>query len=226
MRSILAARQAQEKAALRERHKRLRQQLRQLGQRWPSFEEWLRSRDSGLADRWRFRERMPAVITGETDHLARPRDIRDFQAEVRTWGVLYRRLGQPSASPAFTDKGKRIVIHTVDRDSVLAALQLASQKWRTLRVSGPENYRRMCVELAAAHCFELANPELQRAVASARTARGQTHPSQQNTPAPFSVPSVARSTSSRFDASRSQHGRDSGAVAPAGQRRLDHLPEV
>ena len=174
MRSILAARQAQEKAALRERHQSQRQQ-RRLGQRWPSFEEWLRTRDSDLADHWRFRERRPAMITGETDDPLRPRDIRDFQAEVRTWGVLYRRLGQPSSSPAFTDKGGRIVIHTVDRDTVLAALQLASQKWRSVRVSGPEAYRKLCVELAAEHGLKLSNPELQQDIGASRSRRTQ-HP--------------------------------------------------
>jgi Large polyvalent protein-associated domain 7/RepB DNA-primase C-terminal helical domain len=171
MRSILAARHAQEKAALRERHQRERQQLSQRDRRWPGFEDWLRSRDSDLADRWRFRDRTPAAITGEGAGPARQRDIRDFQAAISAGGVQYRRQGQPSAAPAFTDKGKRIVIHNIDRESVLAALQLASQKWVALRVSGPDAYQKLCVELAAEHGFKLSNPELQPLVSAARSRR-------------------------------------------------------
>jgi hypothetical protein len=182
MRSLLAARQAQEKAALRERHQGERQRLSRGDRRWPSFEDWLRSRDSDLADRWRFREREPAAITGEAAGPPRPRDIRDFQAEIGAWGILYRRLGQPSAAPAFTDRGKRIVIHSIDRESVLAALQLASQKWMAPRVSGPDAYRKLCVELAAEHGFKLSNPDLQQQVVAARSRRTGQQPSQQLDP--------------------------------------------
>ena len=86
----------------------------------------------------------------------------------RRWHVHYRRVGE-RGSPAFTDRGKEIDIHDSNRrESVLAALQLSAQKWGAFTVRGNERFKRMCVELAAEHGFNISNPELQRAVAAER----------------------------------------------------------
>src|SRR5688572_30722832 len=127
---------------------------------------------------------MPATITSDKADPARPRDIRAFTADVHGTHVLYRHIDRRSGRPAFTDLGRRILLHHIDRDSVLAALQLASQKWGEFRVSGSETYRKMCVALAAEHDLRLVNAELQEAVLSARMVRREAQRSPRNLPPP------------------------------------------
>jgi hypothetical protein len=169
MRSMLAARQAQEKAELKERHEAERAVSRERFPGWPPFETWLRDRGSPeLADKWRFRDRTPAMIVGDRSDPARPRDIRAFTAEARGWEVLYRRLDAPTRAPSFSDQGREIRIHDLGRDSVLAALQLSAQKWGSFQVFGSDDYKRLCVDLAATNGFRITNPELQEAIEAKR----------------------------------------------------------
>jgi hypothetical protein len=171
-RSMLAARQAQEKAALKERQQLEREQLRERFPRWPPFEEWLRARGAPqLADEWRFRERTPPRIIGEGDDLPRARDIRAFAPEVRGWEVSYHRVDAPERAPCFSDHGREIRIYDLRRDSVLAALQLSAQKWGSFQVWGSDEYKRVCVELGAEHGFRITNQELQQDIARARAPR-------------------------------------------------------
>jgi hypothetical protein len=171
-RSLLAARQAQEKAELRERQQMERERLREQLPRWLPFEEWLHRRGGPeLADEWRFRERPTATIVGDREDPARPRDIRAFTAEIRGWEVHYGRIDRPRGSPAFIDRGREIRIHDLRRESVLAALQLSAQKWGTFDVIGSDDYKWTCVELAAQHGFRIANPELQKEIAEERARR-------------------------------------------------------
>jgi hypothetical protein len=166
-RSIVAARQAQEKAEAQERQKLERAALRKEIDRFPSYEEWLRERERERADEWRHRDRRPATIEGTTFEKPTPRDIRAFTGTVAGGNVQYHRAGD--RMPAFTDRGKTIDIHdTRHRESVLAALQLSAQKWGTMTVTGNEQFLRTCVELAAERGFKLVNPELQEAIASER----------------------------------------------------------
>jgi hypothetical protein len=172
LRSMLAARQAQEKAALRERQQLEREILRERFPKWLPFEEWLRARGAPeLADEWRFRDRTPAGIAGDREDLARPRDIRAFAAEARGWEVRYYRAREQGRAPCFSDRGREIRIHDLGRDSVLAALQLSAQKWGTFHVFGSESYKSLCVELAAEHGFRITNPELQNEIALERGRR-------------------------------------------------------
>lgn len=172
LRSMLAARQAREKAELRERQQLKRKRLREELPRWQPFEEWLRERGSPeQADEWRFRDRTPAGVVGDREDPARPRDIRAFSAEVRGWEVHYGRAGEPRGVPSFVDRGREIRIHDLRRESVLAALQLSAQKWGTFQVFGSDEYKRLCVDLAIEHGFRITNPELQQAIADEREAR-------------------------------------------------------
>jgi hypothetical protein len=169
-RSVVAARQAQEKADLKERHKLEREALRQDRGRFPTYEEWLGTSRT-TADRWRHRERRPASIEGQTFNEPAVRDIRTFAATVDGWRVHYRMTGT-RGSPAFTDHGKRIDIHDSGRpESVLAALQLSAQKWGTFTIRGGDEFQRMSVELAAEHGFRIANAELQEAIVAERARR-------------------------------------------------------
>jgi sugar phosphate isomerase/epimerase len=166
-RSVLAARQAQEKAALRERQQLERAALRRDTGPFPSYEDWLARRDRDQADRWRHRERRPATIEGATFEQPTVRDIRAFTAVLDGRRVHYH-LAR-SRRPSFTDHGKTIDIYdSRTRESVLAALQLSAQKWGTISVQGNREFMRTCVELAADHGFKIANPELQEAIAAQR----------------------------------------------------------
>ncbi|HVR01332.1 MAG TPA: LPD7 domain-containing protein, partial [Polyangia bacterium] len=166
-RSVLAAQQAQEKAALRDRQKLEREEIRR-AQRFPSFKTWLTERNPELAQEWRHRERRPAAIEGPAFEQPAPCDIRAFQAAVDGGRVHYHRNGE-RGRPAFTDCGKVIDIRDSQRrETVLAALQLSAQKWGTITVHGDAEFRRVCVELAAEHEFKIVNPELQRAIARGR----------------------------------------------------------
>jgi hypothetical protein len=166
-RSLLAARQAQEKAALRERQRLERARLRRDKGRFPSYEEWLRRSSRDLANQWRHRDRRPPSIEGPTFEQPTGRDIRAFSAVVDGWRVHYHLTGTRGA-PAFTDRGKQIDIHDGRREAVLAALQLSAQKWGTFAVTGGERFRQICVELAAEHGFKISNPDLQPAIAVER----------------------------------------------------------
>jgi hypothetical protein len=179
LRSLLAARQAQEKAEQRDRQKLERGELHMDRGRFPSYEEWLRQRDHGLAQEWRHRERQPPSIEGPAFMRPTPQDIRAFAALVEGWHVHYRRVDE-RGSPAFTDRGKEIDIYdSARRESVLAALQLSAQKWGTFTIRGNDRFRSMCVELAAEHGFNIANLELQQAIVAERgriRTLGREHP--------------------------------------------------
>jgi hypothetical protein len=167
-RSQLAARQAQEKAELRDQQKLERSRLERERERFPSFKEWLTDRSPDLAQEWRYRERQPPTLEGPTFERPAPHDIRAFEPVVHRGIVHYRSIGERGA-PAFTDRGKVIDIHDSNRrETVLAALQLSAQKWGAFTVHGDAQFQRVCVELAVEHGFKLANPELQRDVAAAR----------------------------------------------------------
>jgi hypothetical protein len=165
-RSVLAAEQAQERAALRDR-----QSLERAGlgreERFPPFKLWLVKRSPELAQEWRYRERRPATIEGPEFEQPSPRDIRAFEPVVDGAHVHYRAKGA-RAMPAFTDRGRIIDIQDTRRDSVLAALQLSAQKWGTFTVHGSESFRRLCAELAAEHGFKIVNPELQQIIEAGR----------------------------------------------------------
>jgi hypothetical protein len=164
-RSQLAARQAQEKAELRDQQKLERVRLQRERERFPDFKEWLADRSPDLAQEWRYRERQPPTLEGPTFERPAPHDIRAFEPVVDGGLVHYRLVGE-RGSPAFTDRGKVIDIRDSNRrETVLAALQLSAQKWGSFTVHGDEQFRRLCVELAVEHGFKIANPELQQAIA-------------------------------------------------------------
>jgi MobA/VirD2-like, nuclease domain/Large polyvalent protein-associated domain 7/TraI-like middle domain/RepB DNA-primase C-terminal helical domain len=167
-RSQLAAQQAREKADLRDQQKLERARLQQEHARFTGFKEWLAQKTPELAQQWRYRERRPPTIEGPTFERPVTRDIRAFEAIVDGRIVHYRLAGS-QGSPAFTDRGKAIVIgDSRRREAVLAALQLSAQKWGTFTVHGDQRFQQLCVELALEHRFKIANPGLQQAIAGPR----------------------------------------------------------
>jgi hypothetical protein len=62
---------------------------------------------------------------------------------------------------AFIDTGRLIKVFDENDASLLAALQLAQQKWGGVQVNGTDEYKRKCAELAAKNGIRVVNPELQ-----------------------------------------------------------------
>jgi hypothetical protein len=170
--SLLAAQRAVALAELRERQRRERAKLREQYRPYPDLEQWLRQQaHPELAEQWRYRASEVQQIRGQDARPATPRDIRDFTPEVRGGEVRYARrdLTQHGAEAAFVDRGGEIDVYAWrERASVLAALQLAEQKWEGFEVSGRSQFKALCVELAVEHGFKLSNPELREAMAQER----------------------------------------------------------
>ena len=162
MRSVLAAEHAAQLAELREKRRRAREQRRRRFPPWPTYEEWLRDRGHpARAAQWRRQADPAPSFEGDRPVPAVPRDIRAYEARVLGAHVQYRHRDTPDRV-AFTDVGRRIDVHDADRDdAVLAALQLAAQKWGRFRVTGSDAFKERCVKLAAEHGFRITNPELQ-----------------------------------------------------------------
>ena len=170
MRSVIAAGQAAEKAALKEKHRQERAQHRQQFRPYPDLEQWQRLQHRpALAEQWRYRASEPQRIEGDRDEQPTPRDIRAYQPEVVGQQVHYTRREAPEEGVSFVDKGKQIDIYLWrNRDTTLAALQLSAQKWGRFTVTGNDEYKAMCVKLAAEHGFKITNPELQESIQQAR----------------------------------------------------------
>ncbi len=168
-RSLLAAKQQREKLDLGDRQKREREDLkRSFPARFPNFKRWLSlEKDPKLLNAWRYQGNPVLHGGGETD--TRPLDLRDWTPSRRKEGsVFYSRDNgdlQESRKSAFIDYGKRIVMpEHCDLRTVVAAMQLAAQKWGAIWVEGAEGYRNLCVEAAAQYGLKIANPDLQEKV--------------------------------------------------------------
>lgn len=181
--SILAARRAVEQAEMRDRQRKERAFLRERYRPYPDLEQWLRQREHPeLADQWRYRATEVQHIRGEPAEPARPRDIRDYVPKIEGEEVRYARadVARTGIDAAFVDKGEEIDVYAWrERASVLAALQLAEQKWETFEVTGRAQFKMLCVELAVEHGFKLENSELQKQIAQERQrqleVRGMAH---------------------------------------------------
>jgi hypothetical protein len=172
-RSLMAADHAKRRAEMMEQQKRERDRLRMRFGRRKTFEQFLVEQgEPQLAEQWRYRETETpdAAILGDGDEIPRKRDIRDFTAQVRQSAhtrlteIHYSSCSNPS-HVSFTDRGKRIdVWQAQDEAAVLAALQLGAQKWGTLTITGPDEFKQLCAQLAAQHGFKISNPELRREI--------------------------------------------------------------
>ena len=92
---------------------------------------------------------------------------------------------------AFVDQGKQLEVKDwKSAETVLVALQVASNKWETNTVNGNDAYKETAASLAAEHGFKITNPEMQdriqalRAVESLKipSCRGQAKAGQSRTP--------------------------------------------
>jgi len=166
-RSLLAAKQQKEKLTLKDRHRHEQEELKQrFPRRFPNFKTWLeREREEKASVLFRYSIQcvmIAGTATAETSSSIRTTDLRDFNPiHWNKGGVAYARSGHHEAD--FIDYGRRIVLNEkCDEGVVLAALQLANQKWGSAEIFGTDAYKRICVEVAAHHNLRISNPELQQ----------------------------------------------------------------
>ena len=172
-RSILAARQMTEKLNLLDMEK---QQIRDLKSRYlkhfPSFKTWLlEQQDETLFLKYRY-PGQTVLTSQESRESFGSSDIRDYRAFRSASGVAWcRRPGHAD----FIDCGRRIVMKkNHDEGAILAAMQLACQKWGGVQINGTdEEYRRLCVRVAARHGLKISNPDLGKTVEEARRMIGE-----------------------------------------------------
>lgn len=179
-RSLLAAKQQKEKLALKDRHRQEQEELKQcFPRRFPNFKTWLEREEEEKASVL-FRYSVQCVMVAGTTTIEGSSntgviDLRDFNPiRWNKGGVAYARSGQNEAD--FIDYGRRIVLNeNCDESAVLAALQLANQKWGSAEIFGTDEYKRICVEIAAAHNLRITNPELQSDIAALKKISISTH---------------------------------------------------
>jgi hypothetical protein len=160
LRSVVAAEQAAEKARQRDKHRQERAEFRQRYRPYPDYEQWQLGTE-GLF-----------VLAGTVYVRPQPMDIRNFDSQVVGGKAYYARTETPWKIE-IVDHGDRIYIHNWrDRDTILAAEQLSSQKWGSFYL---ENYDyefiTICIEVAVEHGFKIINPELQDDIQKERERR-------------------------------------------------------
>ncbi len=171
LRSLLAAKQAGARAELQDKIKDLRKQFSTEYPPgfFPDFEDWIRkTRGKETADRYRYSGKTweisadirPAEPVRSKD--PEPRDIRDYLPEVFGREVRY---SNAQGKTAFVDSGPKISVLDQSDASVLAALQLARQKYgKDLVLTGPEEFQAKALRLAVQNNITIANPELQERI--------------------------------------------------------------
>jgi hypothetical protein len=164
-RSVIAARQAVETLNLRERQKEEREALKlQFPRQFPSFKAWLaQDANNEVSALYRYPGQLVifAADVEEKNIRAEKHDLRDYSPVSIGGGgsVMYCRNGASVAD--FIDYGKKIVLgRKIDESAIIAAMQLASQKWGAVQLNGSDEYKRLCVRLAVEHGFRIVNPEL------------------------------------------------------------------
>jgi hypothetical protein len=161
-RSVLAANQQAEKLNLRDRHYHERGEMKKrFPARFVNFKKWLETREENQEAFISFRYPDNGTISGAGAQISLPPpDIRAFTPSIQNkGGVAYRSEGEHEAQ--FIDYGKLIVLAEKCWDeAILAALQLANQKWGGAVINGTEKYKQKCVQLAAKYNLKISNPEL------------------------------------------------------------------
>jgi hypothetical protein len=165
-RSILATKHAYELAVLKEKQTEQRKTFQSQTATFISYEQWLRNLNlAGEAEKWRQRKNKRILL------LERPNDttineqqgnagLSGFSMTVTRQGVKFAHQDNPGAV-AFVDTGRLIKVYGQEDASILAALQLAQQKWGAVQVNGTDEYKRRCTELAVKNGIRIVNPELQ-----------------------------------------------------------------
>ena len=159
-RSLQAAKHASEKAWLSDMKKK---ELAEIKTNIPilgDFEFWLRqSGKDEMADELRYQDCPQPMFWGKTSSNKRLIDIRDFRASAILGEIHYSKNNSNGVNvTSFIDTGSTInLMSQNDKASILAAMQLAKEKWGQFEVEGSPEFKQICVELAAEHGFKFAD---------------------------------------------------------------------
>ena len=111
-------------------------------------------------------EKRPGKIEGDTYVEPKPEEVSSalFTNERKGQEVHYSRhdAATGTSALAFIDKGKELEIGDwKNRETVLAALQVAAEKWETVSINGNAAYKETAAQLAVEHGVTITNPEMQ-----------------------------------------------------------------
>jgi hypothetical protein len=101
----------------------------------------------------------PDGVTAENAYNE-SRGILGFTMTQTKQGIRFSSERTPKVS-SFIDTGRTIRVYRQDDDTLLAALQLAQEKWGGVKLNGTEEYKRRCAEIAVKNGIRVTNPELQ-----------------------------------------------------------------
>lgn len=176
LRAAIREDQQVERKELKSRQREQRMMLRERLRPWPAYADWLADQGKVIEiDLWRYRRVELVYIIGPADVPAIPVDFDGFEAVAAKDAVHYRKAGETEI--AFTDRGQHISVwNSLDDETLLAALRLAAMKWPIFEIVGDEEFKRLCVRLAAQHGLPLGNAELQPALEAERIALGLPSP--------------------------------------------------
>jgi hypothetical protein len=172
-RSVMAAKQQGGKLDLRDRQREERENLKKrFPRQFPSFKAWL-SMDEDHELFVLFRHPGQPILSGMGDNdffsPQRTFDLRDYTPVFKGGNGCVKYCRNDGTTADFIDYGKTIVFTAkYDEASVTAALQLAAQKWGSVQINGSEEYKQLCVRLAAQHNVKVFNPELKKDYDAAR----------------------------------------------------------
>jgi hypothetical protein len=171
-RSVMAARQQGEKLDLLDLQKKELEEFKaRFPRRFVSFKVWLeqgQDQEAFLS----FRYPNQGAIHGNSEETGKNQnaktDLRSFTPKIgNRGGVVYSKDNSREAD--FIDYGKKIIMgQKCGEEAILAALQLANQKWGGAVVTGTDEYKRRCVEIAIRHNLKISNPDLARDVEEGR----------------------------------------------------------
>jgi hypothetical protein len=152
---------------LRDRHVKEREEMKKcFPARFPNFKTWLDISEDDKEALISFRYPQNGVLTdpSQGNKNTAAFDLRAFSPVIGNKGGVAYRTGDGNEAK-FIDYGKLIVLsEKCGRASILAALQLANQKWGSAVINGSEEYKRACAELAMEHNLKIHNPDLARLV--------------------------------------------------------------
>lgn len=183
-RMVLAARQAQQKAKLKQTHMSERiKSIQSFHQKYGSttrFDNYLNFTDANLLINHR-QEQRQAKMDNKTYPGANGIELNPNFTKVS--GIEAYKFYHESVSTDlgeqfvlkftnqdgridFIDEGKRIKVINVDKESVRAFLQLSSQKWQKFELTGSFEFKYMCAEeaLKLGIDHKIVNPEVQKLI--------------------------------------------------------------
>lgn len=181
-RMVLAARQAQQKAKLKQIHMSERiKSIQSFHQKYGSttrFDNYLNSKDANLLTQHKEQQRQAKmeskIFPGAIEKVSNPTfsKVTGIEAYEFYQESISSDMGQlfvlnftnQDGRIDFVDQGKRIKVINIERGSVRAFLQLSSQKWQKFELTGSLEFKYLCAEEALKlHIdIKITNPEIQR----------------------------------------------------------------